>query len=150
MRVRWCWPRWRGTSTTSARTSWAWCSAATTSGSSTSGSWSPATGSLRQVFSIPRDPDPVHFWPDPDPSNQNLKKGIRVLLFIKLTRLESIQTYKNVSFQSNFFRYLFLCWFFTWKNFKIYLQIHGRWKISGSCSKIPDLQLRIFVWLFLL
>ena len=112
--------------------------------------------------------NPVHFWPDPDPANQNFKNRIRIP--------DPTGTYQNSietsiffsSHQSDFFWYLNDEYFYmkkieklTWKCVKalflkyiflVYTTLHSQstdriririrspWTFSGSDQKDPDAQ----------
>ena len=70
---------------------------------------------------VARVADRVHFRPDPDPANQNVKirSGSRILLGLK----ESIQTSKFFSHQTYFFWFFWMMINFIWKNGKIHLKM---------------------------
>ena len=67
--------------------------------------------------------DPIHFRQDPDPSNQNFKNRIRILLALIKNQFKHLK--KFASYQSDFFKY-FLCMLFfylkKWKNSHEYLK----------------------------
>ena len=82
-------------------------------------------GKMSAIFSTwncggsARVADPVHFWQDPDPANQNFKNQIRILLALTKNQFE----------HQNFFHINQICsdiWmviFFIWKNGKIHLKM---------------------------
>ena len=63
--------------------------------------------------------DPVHFWPDPDPANQNFKNRIRILLVPYLLTIQTSKFFHINHISSDFWMMII----FTWKNGKIHMKM---------------------------
>ena len=74
---------------------------------------------------ICRVADPVHFWPDPDPANQNFKNWIRILLALTKNQFKHLHFFHIKHISSDIFEWwLFLSEKmekFTWKCVKALL-----------------------------
>ena len=123
---------------------------------------------FRVIFNN-RVADPVHFWPDPDPANQNFQNRIRIRIWFPIQILLALtkNQFKHlILFTSIRFLLIFEWWFFLpekWKNppenkalffnyfFLVYsilhiqstdrirIRVRIRLKFSGSDQKGPTL-----------